>query len=372
MRLGYDLLDAADQMQLRIIEGLCTSGGRDTNIVFTPNKKRRQKIDALPYSPMFIAASSKERLSWIQKEISLPLAAMDNNIDILYSPGPSLCLRQPCKTVLVAEDPGPMLFSDEAAKGLENKIRRFFRKKAARKANRLIAHSVFAKKVFQKLLDLGDGRIDIVPLPVSDIFGPVFDGERIQAALKKRNINSQYFIYCGNYFKRNNVRELIEIFIGFLTHKSNSCLVLAGDNICGLDKIKENPSLKNRLIMINNINDDELLLLLNGATAYITTSLFEAFPAQAQKAVACGVPVICYDNSSFTEILANACISIKNGDETSFVKAMREAKDNQNLRLKLKALGIQRAKTFTVERAVACTRKVLEAVGKEGYFPDER
>ncbi|MCX5748942.1 MAG: glycosyltransferase [Candidatus Saganbacteria bacterium] len=372
MRIGYNLLEPVDPILEETIKYHCGTDSGNANLIFSFNKKRRQGIETLPCSPMFLPQKPEGQMSWIRQQISLPFAIVRNNIDILFCPAMNLPLRQPCKTAVLIEDPGPIIFRDEKFCGLDDKIKYFFRVSAAKKANRIFVFSSFNKKVIAKALKIDPARIDILPRPVLDIFRPVFDTERIQKILNKHNIGSPYYFYCGDFFNKNNIKELIEIFIGLLMHKSNATLVLAGRGVGSLEQMKENNVLRNRIVFIEGTDDEELTLLFNGAAAFISASLFEPFPVRAQQAAACGVPVICYDNSSFSEILGDACILIKNGDKQSFVKAMCDAKDNQNLRLKLRALGIQRARSFTLDKTSEALLKSFKDIDREKYYPDAK
>jgi|GEM_PF-2315451 len=372
MRIAYNLLEGTDPAQIDIIRCLCETYPKDLNLILKSSAKRSGKIEALPFSPMFFKAPEAPFLSWLRQETGLPFTVSENRIDILYCPSFSAPLRQPSRTVAAAGNIDHLLFSDEKVRGLENRIRSFFAAAAAKKANRLVVYSEFYRKVVHKALGVPESRIDVMPYPAAAEFRPVFDAVRMQAVQKKYGIQTPYFIYSGGHAERNNIKELIEIFIGFLTHKNNVSLVLAGGGMKSLESLRDNNVLKNRVFLIDDVSGEELALLYNGSCAYVTTSAFEAFPYDAQKAMACGVPVICYDNSSFSEILGNACIPVAGGDKSAFVKAMRQVKDNGDLKLKLRALGIQRAKQFNAGRAALLLRKTFEKTFKEDHPPDEK
>jgi len=128
----------------------------------------------------------------------------------------------------------------------------------------------------------------------------------------------------------------------------------------------------NKIIFAGKMEDEDLAILLNGASAFVSASLFETWCEGAQKAVSCGIPVIAFNNSSFSELLLTTGILIKENDHNSFIRAMRAVKINENLRIRARALGIQQSNRFTIDKALSALDGIMIEISKEKYIPDEK
>lgn len=370
MKIGYDLIGADDRTSIEIIRSHCEKDLSDQHIIFS-RSSRNGRILRMPFSSSGFDGSFPGG-SWITEQLTLPFLIFDEGIDIFYSPSLKLPLRQPCKTIATINDAAPFLFPDEKTGGLENLLKQHITRAAARKANRIITSSHLCAKYLAESFKTGTDRISVVPPVVLKCYSPVFNYDKIEKEKEKHEIDFPYFIYSGSFKKRNNIKELLDLFRRYLYLKSDSGLVLVGPVDDEQKAFISGSVLSKRVVFIDKLPDEELALLFNGAAAFITASLFESCCNDALNACACGIPVIAYNNSSFPEILKNTAILVNAGDKNFFVKAMRDAKENQNLRLKMRALGIQHAKLFTPEKSAKALKAVFEEVRTEAYLPDAK
>ncbi|MFA5104280.1 MAG: glycosyltransferase [Candidatus Margulisiibacteriota bacterium] len=371
MKIGYNYLGADDEPIKQALLPLCEKTREHKNLIFGYDPKRGRQIESLPCS-----ASTVERLlpglrSWIYEEIFLPFAMAKSSIDLFFCPSANLPYRQPCKTAVTVKDLNPLMFLDEQPRGLEAAFKYKVRLAAAKKANRIITFSNTSKNLICRLLGMKNEKIEVLPYPVQKDFVPVYSESKITEETKKQGLRSPYFIYCGGASTRENLIELLGLFYSFLHAKNDTLLAIEGLDEKKAAEIKKTDS-SGRLVFLGKLAPKEKCLVLNGASAFLSTSLHETTCGEALQAMACGIPIIAYETAAFSQILSHSAVLIKRGDNVSFIKAMKDAKDHPNMRLQMRALGIQHSKLFTAEKFASKMSEVFGKILGERYLPDEK
>lgn len=371
MKIGYNFLGTADEPVKQALLQLCENGRERESLIFGCDPKRGKHIEGLPCT-----ASTLEKLrpglrSWIYEEIFLPFAMAKSGIDLFFSPSADLPYRQPCKTAVAVKDLNPLMFSDEHPKGLESAFKYKVRLAAAKKSNRIITFSDTSKNLIRKLLGVKTEKIDVLPYPVQKEYVPVYSEPKITEETKKRGLHSPYFIYCGGQSARENLKELLGLFYSFLHSKNDALLAIEGLDEKKTAEIKKADS-SGRLVFLDKLAPKEKCLVLNGAAAFLSASIHETSCDEALQAMACGIPIIAYETAAFLQILSHSAVLIKRGDKISFIKAMKDSKDHPNMRLQMRALGIQHSKLYTSERFASKLSEVFGKILGERYLPDEK
>jgi len=372
MHIGYNFLSKSADPMKNAIKFLCDNDLADEHLIFRYNRKRGRKIEALPCHDQSLGTVEFDLRSWIYEELFLPFAIANNNIDIFYCPGLNIPLRQPCKTAVAITDLNRIMFPDEKVKGLETKLSFDLQLAAAKKANRIITFSQYSKKVIYKKLGIHKAKIEVVPYPVDKDYAPIYSDAKTKQTASRYGIERPYFIYSGGAAKRNNVKELVDIFYGFINLRNDCLLVIEGEiGKNAKDEIKRMDA-DNRIVFTGKIPDEDKSLLFNGAIAFITASLHETACEQELKAMACGIPVIAYNNSAISELFGHCAVLVPCHDKNTFVKAMKDAKDHPNMRLQLRALSIQQSKYFSLENHAKVLLGIFKNIHNESYHPDEK
>ncbi len=73
---------------------------------------------------------------------------------------------------------------------------------------------------------------------------------------------------------------------------------------------------------LGNVGDPELVRILNASDVLLLPSRLEGFGFVAAEAMACGKPVVAYDNPVSREVIGNAGVLVPDGDLVSFANAV--------------------------------------------------
>ena len=106
---------------------------------------------------------------------------------------------------------------------------------------------------------------------------------------------------------------------------------------------------------------DDLVALYRGASALVFTSRADGFGLPPLEAMACGVPVVAFDNTSVAEVLDGAGILVEDGDVTAFADALRSVLSDTARREEMVAAGVERAAQFRWDDTIARYHEILLA-----------
>ncbi|MBI4054139.1 MAG: glycosyltransferase family 4 protein [Candidatus Doudnabacteria bacterium] len=200
------------------------------------------------------------------------------------------------------------------------------------------------------------------------IFNTTVDREREERLRHKYQLSGDYIVYLGTIEPRKNVAAIIAAYEKFRTKAKNKVkLVLAG----GLGWLYQDTL---RLIKSSAVYKDISVLgyveesfkpsLLRCAKVFVFPSYYEGFGFPPLEAMACGVPVIVAANSSFHEVLGNACLYVNPFDSTQLSLAIEAILSDPRLADELVQAGIARAQLFSWEKTgkgiIGVLRHVLE------------
>lgn len=122
-----------------------------------------------------------------------------------------------------------------------------------------------------------------------------------------------------------------------------------------------------RIYYLGHVADSLLPGLYAGALAFAYPSLYEGFGLPPLEAMAAGVPVLTGDLTSLPEVIGDAGIMVNPLDVDALANGLVQLIENQELRNRLSAAGVNQAKQFTWDKAAEETLAVLGAASQEEY-----
>jgi alpha-1,3-rhamnosyl/mannosyltransferase len=213
------------------------------------------------------------------------------------------------------------------------------------------------------------GRVLVTPLAAKPLFAPV---KKDRSFLKRFNITDcerPYLLTVGEIQQRKNISGMLKAFesldnsckdirffiIGQARNKSISQGILK--------EINDSPK-RNRIHVLHNVSDDDLVLFYNQAIGFVFYSFFEGFGLPVIEAMQCGCPVAAADNSSLTEIAKDAALLVDPNNLDSMRDGMVQLIGNDSLRNDLRKKGFERAARFSWKTSAEITyRGYKKALG---------
>lgn len=223
---------------------------------------------------------------------------------------------------------------------------------ALKKARSLITISSYVKNDLIKTFGLPADKINTVYGGVDlNIFKPVESAESIK---RKYNIKGNFILSIGDV---NDYKKNIETLLNLIDVLPEHTLVIRGNPGNG-----QKPD--DRVIFINELSQEELVLLYNSATALVFPSISEGFGLPVLEAMGCGCPVISSDRASLPEIVANAGIQVPPFDTKGILEAIKRVTGDKEFRQVLINRGLIRAKIFSwkssAEQVLQLYKKISE------------
>jgi glycosyltransferase involved in cell wall biosynthesis len=215
---------------------------------------------------------------------------------------------------------------------------------AAQRSDRIVTVSAFTAAQVQGLLNVEADRIRVVHHGTQPPPNPPVPKNP-----------EKLILFTGAIQRRKNVLRLIQ---AFESVAPDWTLVLAGSLGFGADEIVRRAQGQDRIRMTGYVSSQELEALYARASVFAFPSLDEGFGMPVLDAMARGVPVLTSNLSAMPEVAGDAALFVDPFDVESIADGLRKLTGDPGLRTALSQKGIERAKTFTWNKAVRETWQV--------------
>lgn len=304
---------------------------------------------------------------WTQLRLSAEM--LINKPDVLFVPAHTIPLVHPRNTITTLHDVGferyPEIYSKK-----ELAYHRFSARFALRHAKHIITPSEFSKREIIELYNADPSKISVIYNGYDKDKYKILSKEEVNSILDKYNLNKPYFFFVSRLVEKKNVVGLLEAFqkfieLGIRNHELGINLVLVGEPGYGYDKIKKTigeSGVKEKIIELGWVPEEDMPALFNGATAFVFPSFYEGFGIPVLEAMACGTPVICSKRASLPEVVGEAGILIDPQNIGELTKEMVRVTSDENLRHDLRERGLKQAQNFSWGKCAEETYRVLRQV----------
>ena len=135
-------------------------------------------------------------------------------------------------------------------------------------------------------------------------------------------------VFVGRVSRDKGVFDLIKIWMQIILNRSESKLLIigTGPDFLRMKELTENSNLTSHVMLRGSCNDSELYSLLKASRIFAFPSMFEGWGLAVGEALACGLPVVCYDIPALREIFG-ACQSVffvPIGDTETFAETVEK------------------------------------------------
>lgn len=233
-------------------------------------------------------------------------------------------------------------------------------KYACKKANKIIAISEQTKNDIVEFLKVDNGKIEVIYQSIS----PVHFERNTDIYLPMRyNLPEKYILVVGTIEPRKNQLSVLKaiqrahlnlpvVFVGKQTEYINE-----------LHNFIQQNKLKNQLIFLQDIPENDLAGIYQLASLSVYISVFEGFGLPVIESMANGCPVITSTLSCLPETAGNAALFCHPEDFKRLGDLITEILDNKKQREILITKGLDRAKYFHpkiyAEKLVSLYSKIL-------------
>jgi glycosyltransferase involved in cell wall biosynthesis len=191
------------------------------------------------------------------------------------------------------------------------------------------------------------------------LFHPEPDEDARLRVRKRYGIpDGPYYLSLATLEPRRNVQHLVRCFRQLVEqeHLRDASLVLVGNAgwgaLAGAGSRAEQPP---DVIVTGYAADEDLAALYSGALAFVYPSLAEGFGLTPLEAMQCGVPVITSNTTSLPEVVGDAAIQVDPTDAAGLCDAMLNIYRDADLRARLAAQSLARARLFSWSKTVQST-----------------
>jgi len=191
------------------------------------------------------------------------------------------------------------------------------------------------------------------------------DVDRLQAVRTKYNLPERFILWVGQIESRKNVKRLLRAF-SVISKDFPHRLVIAGEQRWStkeeLSEVRD-LAIEERVQILGWVSHDDLPAIYRLADLFAFPSLYEGFGIPLVEAMACGCPILTATTCAPPEVVDGAACLVDPYDVKAIAQGMRTILLDTNLRQRMVARGLERAKDFSWEKCARQVLGVLELVG---------
>ena len=276
-------------------------------------------------------------------------------------------VRMDCPVVASLHDALPLKhpeWCNPRLRGLKNWLQR----KAAQKADHVIALSHYAVDELVECFGVDERRITVVPCGVGEAWLQAPAPDAVAATLAAHGLRPGYFLFVGTLQPRKNVDRLQDAYLALpAAVRAERQLVIVGHAGARSEALVRRIAAARQdgaqVVWLNRLDDDgQLRHVYAGAGVFVFASLYEGFGIPVVEAFASGVPVVAANTTSLPEVSAGAAVEVDPLDTGAIADAMLALAREPALRARCVTAGRARAAVLTWEATARQTAAVYRAL----------
>lgn len=239
-----------------------------------------------------------------------------------------------------------------------------------KEADLIITISHSAKQDIIDIYDVKEEKVKVIYGAANnkfkDIKQEVNYNDKIKNIKNKFKIRNNYFLFVGTIQPRKNLLRLIKAYS--LLPKSllnNYQLVVVGNKgwlFKNIFKYVQEKNLNQNIVFLDEVNENEMVCLYNGANIFILPSFYEGFGLPILEAFACGTPVITSNCSSLKEIGKDCALLVNPYSVKKINSAITSLIENESIKKDLIFKGKNKVNNFSWEKSAQKLLKIYEEI----------
>jgi len=291
----------------------------------------------------------------------LPLRLARAGLGLVHFPHYNLPLIKPAQFVVTVHDLFPLEFPDIHSGPLPRAVNQLLMRNAIAASRQIIVPSAATAAAVGAHFPSASRKVTVIPEAADVRFSPVRDAAAEAAWQTQLGIRPPYVLYLGQWKAYKNLPLLVQAFSAVRETHPTAQLVIAGDD----PRHQEVREAAGRLpqgsvVFPGRVPESGIPDLYRAAAVVVLPSRAEGFGLPVIEAMACGVPIVCSDLPVLREVGNSTAIYCDPADASAFARAIASVLDSDGMPA-LRRRGIERASTFTWQKAAAATVAVYEA-----------
>jgi glycosyltransferase involved in cell wall biosynthesis len=233
----------------------------------------------------------------------------------------------------------------------------------AKAARRVITVSQFSKREIARYCGVPAAKIEVVPNGADHILSMPAE----PLVLSTHNLQPRRYVFAlGSMSVNKNFGAVVEAFNRL--NRGDLTLAVAGGENASVFAQAEMKNTAN-LVRLGYISDAALRALYENALCFVLPSLYEGFGIPPVEAMLCGCPVVVSTAPALVETCGDGALFCDPHSPAELAEKIGALADDDDLRSRMRARGLARARQFTWDDAADRIIELLQWSGGRQRIP---